>query len=385
MRRGPDEAGYRPEPKEASKTHEYDRFQVSNLSDETQSPVKNTSTEQQNGGDGHHAPRFSFESESNRSEGYTAQKTGVKGSDHQDAEKGSAQVPQTFLQDDTHDDDEDAPDEPPPPFPEPEADYLEDKKEEAEDAPPYGAATPSHPDARQGLSISTAQHPPTSEPLQGPPVHQSIQPSPSMQDDRPRRHSPLQSPYTSSSSSTDKSDVKAHRFYSSYKLQGPPSQPRQEPRREQAVRSPDMHRSPTGTDPQLPPSLAPGPASLPAGNVSGSEHARLPLGHETSATSSSFRRRRTHSDSLGSGDSMVANAAASRLDLRAEPSPLNQHTEPTPPSTQPLKSKIKKIGKLHRMSAPGGTVGSSTEGKKTTFSLISVCLPSASAFFYHSR
>lgn len=70
---------------------------------------------------------------------------------------------------------------------------------------------------------------------------------------------------------------------------------------------------------------------------------------------------------------MIANAAASRLDLRAEPSPLNQHEEAAQSNSQQLKSKIMKIGgKLPRMSVSGGNAASA-EGKKMT-SLISVSM-----------
>ncbi|KAL1968154.1 hypothetical protein VTN77DRAFT_2285 [Rasamsonia byssochlamydoides] len=278
-------------------------------------------------------PRFSFESDGTRPE---------------EAPPQFSDFPQADIP-------EDAPDEPPPPFPDPEADYLEDKKEEEEDAPPYNPPNPSQTqaDAQTGLGISAAQDPPASQPP-GPPVRQP-QPSPAVQHGTRWRTTPLPSHSHTSSAPAGTPGVNVRRYYASVnpRPQSPPRQQQQQ-QPQQVVRADRQ-----GETQQL-------SSTRGTGQFSG-EHTRAASGP---ATPNSFLRTfsRPASDSQGSGDSMIANAAASRLDLRAEPSPLNQHTEAAPSISEPLKSKIKKIGKLPRMTHSGNAAA---EGKKMSLSLIS--------------
>lgn len=270
---------------------------------------------------------------------------------------------------------EDAPDEPPPPFPEPEADYLEDKKEETEEAPPYDSTAPSqttHSSGNAGLGISAERHPPTSQPPQDPPARQPNQPLPARQNGPSWRTTPPQyHSHTSSAPSVGKPSgkpaVNVRRYYAALNQQGQ-QQPRQEQRREQVSRGPDRQQNRAQAEQQA-------SSSRDAGHFLGHEHRRGSSVPETTATANSFfgTSSRRDTDSQGSADSMIANAAASRLDLRAEPSPLNQHEEAAQSNSQQLKSKIMKIGgKLPRMSVSGGNAASA-EGKKMT-SLISVSM-----------
>ncbi|KKA22949.1 hypothetical protein T310_3000 [Rasamsonia emersonii CBS 393.64] len=340
---------YRSEPEEAD-DKKHNGSEVANV-DKALSTTKETS-EQQNGeqqnGD-NQPPRFSFESEGNRP---------------------VVDIPVHVLEEFTRAG-EDAPDEPPPPFPEPEADYLEDKKEETEEAPPYESTAPSqttHSDASAGLGISAAQHPPASQPPQDPPVRQPDKPLPTRQNGPTWRPIPPKShSHTSSAPSPGKPSgkpaVNVRRYYAVLNQQAQ-QQPRQEQRREQVSQGQDRQQNRAQAEAQA-------SSSRDAGHFPGHEHRRGSSVPETTATPNSFRGTlsRPDTDSQGSADSMIANAATSRLDLRAEPSPLNQHEKSSPSSSQQLKNKIMKIGKLPRMSVSGGNAASA-EGKKMS-SLIS--------------
>jgi hypothetical protein len=339
-----DEASYQTDP-EAPQSKQSNGLEGPHVPDESLS-LADTSTERENGVS--QRRRFSFESEERE----------VRSSDHQEVD---ALVAQSIQLEDIPD--EYPPDEPPPPFDEPDADHPEDKKEEAEDAPPYDALAPSQRPDAQGLGISTVPHP-NPQPSQGPPVHQPVRPLPAMQHTLRRKDLPQSHAHASPIPSALRLGNGDNRFYGS-QLQGPPSQSRQGPAREQPVRSPAMQQSQGRTEPQFSPTI-----TDPYGRGAGRD-AGISPGQETTSTRNSFVVRRPHSNSQGSGDSMVANVGTSRLDLRAESSPLNQHTESPSPNTQPLKSKIKMMGKLHRMSAPGMDTTSS-EGKKKTLALISV-------------
>jgi hypothetical protein len=134
--------------------------------------------------------------------------------------------------------------------------------------------------------------------------------------------------------------------------------------------------------------LARGAQTDPTGN---------PTGNNSQSTSSGnlFGPGRREEDSFGSGDSMAVQAALSRNDLRAEPSPLHRESETASATSAnsfkvsvPFKNKIKFVGKRARRSSTDTPAAEEpaeskaadkpkksdkVEGKKGTFNKISVC------------
>lgn len=244
---------------------------------------------------------------------------------------------------------EDALDEAPPPFSNSDGLYVEDRKEQQhqEQIPAYNDSNPS-PENRESLRVEGAKSPPGYQPIQSPlPSHMETQQKTGrLQDLRANRDSIASSSVSSMSNPNINQNASRKAVSPEPPLTGPQSQQR-------------LSHNAKLNRPQNSPRIDEVTGAERPGWSLWANHGRSQQAQQHSSNSSglnpplpsgsSFGRH--DADSLNSGDSTAAQAAASRLDLRTTPSPLmnsgetaSEHSNHARMSTQ-LLSKVKFMGK----------------------------------------
>lgn len=289
----------------------------------------------------------------------------------------------------------------PPAFPSPEADHPDEKKQQGEAAPPdYERPEDVPVHANPQADSAPEWHRPSFAPaFHGPPVHPPYHISPDAQPG-PQRLTSVQSPSQVTLISTSGTPgwtpaetqqqltQQPYGPYTQQTIQGPDSRPMNEYPPSQNDRSqfaPSPHQNVANTtisSMQPPAQQPPGPivqtSCVPDSywvgyseqqNLSEDQTRESPGGK-----SSIFRSlSKQDSDSLRSRESTVANAAISRLDLVQQRVPATPVPETVPEKDPATKSKLKKFGKLHRMSLGNTEQVPSDSSKKNPFSRLSVC------------
>lgn len=286
--------------------------------------------------------RFSFESDGNALAeamlvtGYGKPRLVDSSQEH----NTTSQVPETLG--------EEAPDEPPPPFDDPQAPYRADEKHETVNERAHPINSPQNkPSVSHVEYRSTQQKPPQYQPLRSHPPN----PEPPQRENRlsqPHAHHSHHSSISSLSNAV--SNNNAPRVTIS-------PEPRSS-RSKQPVAFDSNSRMQRMKEQENPMSrfsesrwtdgrLARGAQTGPTGNNSLS-----------TGSGNLFGPGRNEEDSFGSGDSMAVQAALSRNDLRAEPSPLHRESETASATSGnsfkvsvPFKDKIKFVGKRARGSS----------------------------------
>ncbi|KAL2008965.1 hypothetical protein VTN00DRAFT_7159 [Thermoascus crustaceus] len=284
----------------------------------------------------------------------------------------------------------------PPAFPSPEADYPDEKKQQGEATPPYYEQpkdVPVYTDPQTGSA--PGWHRPSVAPgFHGPPVHPPSYISPAAQPS-PQRLTSVQSPsqVTPISSSGTPGWIPAETQqqlaeepygpYAQQTTQEPGSRPVNKyppSRNDRSQLAPSLHQGVANTtlSSMQPPVQQPTvqtssvPGSYRAGyseqqNLSKDKTRESPGGKNSILSSLS----KQDSDSLRSRESTVANAAMSRLDLVQQRIPATPVPETVSEKDPATKSKLKKFGKLHRMSLGNSEQVPSDGTKKNPFARLS--------------
>lgn len=324
--------------------------------------------------------RFSFESDRNA----MAEAMLVTGYgkprlvDSSQEQNMASQVPETLG--------EEAPDEPPPPFDEPTAPYGADEKDaKMDERISVDYSRRNEPPSPRGEYGSTQQSPPQYQPLRSHPPN----PEPTRRENRLSETHAHRDSHNSSISSLSNAvtNPNARVTISPEPRSSRPKQPatfdsnsQMQKMKEQENPMSQSSKS-RWTDGRFSREAQPGPVS----------------NNSLSAVNGSlFGPGRREEDSFGSGDSMAVQAALSRNDLRAEPSPLHRESETASATSGnslkasvPFKDRIKFVGKRARgisIDAPGAEepaerkagdkskkLDKKVEGKKGAFNKISVC------------
>ena len=293
--------------------------------------------------------RFSFEGEGNtlaeeaeeRLVNGHARRSGQTEYPGQNARLEESQVPVTLG--------EDASDEAPPPFPDSEAPYGEDRKEQQppEQTPAYDDRNPD-PRNSQSLRAEGAKSPPGYRPIQSPPPSHvdTLWKTGRLQDLRANRDSIASSSVSSMSNPNINQNAPRMTVSPEPPLTGGQSQQR-------------ISHNAKSHQPQNLPRIDDVTASDRPGWSLWANHGRpqQPEQHSSNGSGlspplpSGSSSGRHDGDSFHSGDSMAVQAAASRQDLRTTPSPLmnssetaSEHSNHARMSTQ-LLSKVKFMGK----------------------------------------
>ncbi|CRG91285.1 Serine-rich adhesin for platelets [Talaromyces islandicus] len=250
----------------------------------------------------------------------------------------ASQVPETLG--------EEAPDEPPPPFDDPQAPYRPDEKDATVDErTSLGHNETPGPHVEYGL---TEQNPPQYQPLRSHPLNSKPAQRENLFSPPHAHRDSHHSSISSLSNAVTNNNAPLLTIYPEPRLSrskqhgsfDPNSQMPKTIEHENLVPQPSQSR---WTDSRL----ARGTETGSTGNNS-----------QSAGSGNLFGPGRREEDSFGSGDSMAVQAALSRNDLRAEPSPLHQESETASATSGnsfkvsvPFKNKIKFVGKRARGSS----------------------------------
>ncbi|OKL62282.1 hypothetical protein UA08_02493 [Talaromyces atroroseus] len=355
-----DEAGYQMDPEKDDAWQHFPRPPTGSPR-QNQQPIRvvkmarvamNKHASQKNEDDTKRYSRFSFEGEGNTlAEAMLENGRGkpATGSNESAVGLSPSQIPVTMG--------EDAPDEPPPPFPDPEASYGEDHKQQTEEErPAYNHAMRSLSNGdSQPLQSNEATRPPIYRPIHQQPAaaasHDTTSRIGRLQELRTNRNS-IASSVSSISSPTVSSNLPRTAISPEPQYAKPSSQTRWG----QDLQAPKTTQQRSNVATAVTDRL--GRSLWANGRISNRAHARTVsdnLSGSGSDTPSIFSGRREHS--LGSSDSIAVQAALSRNDLLPEPSPLHQssdvdsdHSSHARLSTQ-FRNRMKFMGKKSRDAA----------------------------------
>lgn len=284
-----------------------------------------------------------------------------------------------------------------PTFSSSEADYM-DGKQQSEAAPPYAkqprdASAQPDPQADSrpewhASSVAPTDHDSTVHP----PSHISSANQPGPQgvtsvQYAPSQITPISSPGAPNwtSTETQKQQQIVRELYEPHAVQptqGSVGQPMSEHPPGHSQLPPDPHQATLNTavpsmQPQAQQPLRPIAQSSPASSshrvaYSEQQNPSRDEAHESPRAGDSVLSRQD-SSSFGSRDSIIANAAMSRLDLVQQRIPTTPVLDTVPEKSPTTKGKLKRLGKLHRISLGNAEQVLSDSTKKKTFARLSVC------------